>query len=119
VTRHSIVRSLLLAGWKGTATSKGDADVTMIDGRKVGHQGRTAAPRAEVILSGDTQKEAHPGGHRGLVVEAKVYSAKLPDQDGLRLLRDSAWSGLSRLKHLWLDAGYEGRGRRRPRRRWA
>jgi putative transposase len=41
-----------------------------------------------------------------------VHSAKVPDQDGLRLLLESARTGLSRLKHLWLDAGYEGRGRR-------
>jgi putative transposase len=48
----------------------------------------------------------------GLVLKAKVHSAKVPDQDGLRLLLQSARSALSRLKHLWLDAGYEGRGRR-------
>jgi putative transposase len=47
----------------------------------------------------------------GLVLKAKVHSAKVPDQDGLRLLLESARSGLSRLKHLWLDAGYEGRGK--------
>ena len=33
-------------------------------------------------------------------------------QDGLRLLLASARSGLWRLSQLWLDAGYEGRGRR-------
>ncbi len=49
----------------------------------------------------------------GLLLKAKVHSAKVPDQDGLRLLLESAHTGLSRLKHLWLDAGYEGRGRRR------
>jgi hypothetical protein len=48
----------------------------------------------------------------GLVLKAKVHSAKVPDQDGLRLLLESARGGLSRLKHLWLDAGYECRGRR-------
>jgi putative transposase len=48
----------------------------------------------------------------GLVLRAKVHSAKVPDQDGLRLLLQSARSGLSRLSHLWLDAGYEGRGKR-------
>jgi len=48
----------------------------------------------------------------GLVLKAKVHSAKVPDQDGLRLLLESARSGLPGLKHLWLDAGYEGRGRR-------
>jgi putative transposase len=30
----------------------------------------------------------------------------------LRLLLEPAQSGISRLKHLWLDAGYEGRGKR-------
>ena len=47
-----------------------------------------------------------------LVLKAKVHSAKVPDQDGLRLLLESARSRLSRLKHLWVDAGYQGRGRR-------
>ena len=48
----------------------------------------------------------------GLVLKAKVHSAKVPDQDGLRLLLESARVKLSRLKHLWVDAGYQGRGRR-------
>ena len=48
----------------------------------------------------------------GLLLKVKVHSAKVPDQDGLRLLLQSARAALSRLKHLWLDAGYEGRGRR-------
>jgi putative transposase len=47
-----------------------------------------------------------------LVLKAKVHSAKVSEQDGLRLLLQSARSGLSRLKHLWVDAGYEGRGKR-------
>jgi hypothetical protein len=38
-----------------------------------------------------------------------MLSAKVPDQDGLRLLPESARTELSRLSHLWLDAGYEGR----------
>jgi putative transposase len=48
----------------------------------------------------------------GLVLKAKVHSAKVPDQDGLRVLLESARARLSRLKHLWVDAGYQGRGRR-------
>ena len=48
----------------------------------------------------------------GLVIKVKVHSAKVPDQDGLRLLLESARTELSRLKHLWLDAGYEGGGKR-------
>jgi putative transposase len=48
----------------------------------------------------------------GLLLKAKVHSAKLPDQDGLRLLLESARMGLSRLSHLWVDAGYQGSGKR-------
>ena len=48
----------------------------------------------------------------GLVLKAKVHSAKVPDQDGLRLLLESARAGLSRLKHLWVEAGYQGRGKK-------
>jgi putative transposase len=56
----------------------------------------------------------------GWVLTAKVHSARVPDADGIRLLLESARVGLSRLKHLWVDAGYEGRGTLGgPRRRWA
>jgi putative transposase len=48
----------------------------------------------------------------GLVLKAKVHNAKVPDEDGIRLLLESARERLSRLSHLWVDAGYQGRGRR-------
>ncbi len=48
----------------------------------------------------------------GLVLKAKVHSAKVPDQDGLKVLLESARAEVLRLSHLWLDAGYEGRGKR-------
>jgi putative transposase len=48
----------------------------------------------------------------GLVLKVKVHSAKIPEQDGLKMLLESAGAGASHLKHLWLDAGYEGRGKR-------
>jgi putative transposase len=47
----------------------------------------------------------------GLVVKAKVHSAKIPDQDGIRLLLESAQAEVPRLSHLWVDAGYRGRGK--------
>ena len=47
-----------------------------------------------------------------MVLKAKVHSANVPDQDGLRLLLESARARLLRLKHLWVDAGYQGRARR-------
>jgi putative transposase len=89
--------------------------------------GRNAQPSAGIV---DSQSAKLPGlvANRGdttaerrsaagsvifwLVLKAKVHSAKVPDQDGLKLLLDSARTAVSGLKHLWLDAGYEGRGRR-------
>jgi putative transposase len=49
----------------------------------------------------------------GLVLEARIHSAKVPDEDGIKLLLDPAHGRLPRrLSHLWVDAGYQGRGRR-------
>jgi len=47
----------------------------------------------------------------GLVLRVKVHSAKLPDQDGIKLLLKAARQCLPRLSHLWVDAGYQGRGK--------
>ena len=48
----------------------------------------------------------------GFVLQARVHSAKVPDADGIRLLLDSSRDRLRCLLHLWVDAGYRGRGRR-------
>ena len=48
----------------------------------------------------------------GLVLKAKVHSAKVPDQDGIKLLLKGVRNHLPpRLSHLWVDAGYQGRGK--------
>ena len=47
----------------------------------------------------------------GLVLNAKVHSAKVPDQDGIRLVLEPIHDRLPRLAHLWMDAGYRGRGK--------
>src|SRR3712207_1327262 len=94
--------------------------------------GRSPQPSAEIVDSqlaktsgvGGEQR-GYDGGKKvrgrkrhllvdteGLILKAKVHSAKVPDQDGLRLLLEAARTKLSRLKHLWVDAGYQGRGRR-------
>src|SRR5215207_5966590 len=72
------------------------------------HRGGWRTERLRRRQEAQGQKAAPPtGGHReGLVLKAKVHSAKVPNQDGLRLLLlESARTGLSRLKHLWLEAG--------------
>ena len=48
----------------------------------------------------------------GLVLEARVHSARVPDQDGIRLLLEPVRARFARLSHLWVDAGYQGRGKR-------
>ena len=42
----------------------------------------------------------------------RVHSAKVPDQDGIKLLLlKAAREFLARLSQLWVDAGYQGRGK--------
>jgi transposase len=46
----------------------------------------------------------------GLVLGARVHSAKVLDQDGIRLLLEPILARFGRLSHLWVDAGYQGSG---------
>ena len=49
----------------------------------------------------------------GLVLKAKIHSARVPDEDGIRLLMGQVHDDRPRrLSHLWVEAGYQGRGRR-------
>jgi putative transposase len=48
----------------------------------------------------------------GLLIEARVHSARVSDADGIRLLLEPTRGRFPRLSHLWVDAGYQGRGRK-------
>jgi putative transposase len=49
----------------------------------------------------------------GLVLQARVHSARVPDADGIRMLLSPVRGRFPRLSHLlWVDAGYQGRGAR-------
>ncbi len=45
----------------------------------------------------------------GLLLKVKVHSAKVFDRDGIKLLLGDAKELFARMKHLWLDAGYNGK----------
>jgi putative transposase len=44
----------------------------------------------------------------GFVLKAKVHSAKVLDQEGLKPLLERAEEQFLRLQHLWLDSAYRG-----------
>ena len=44
----------------------------------------------------------------GFVLKAKIHSAKVLDQVGIKMLLRRADEQFPRLSHLWLDAGYRG-----------
>src|ERR687896_1123768 len=44
----------------------------------------------------------------GFVLRAKVHSAKVLDQEGLKSLLERAGEQFLRLQHLWFDSAYRG-----------
>jgi putative transposase len=73
---------------------------TGVGGKERGYDGAKKVKGRKRHLLVDTQ---------GLVLEARVHSAKVVDRDGIKLLLGSSVPDrLPRLSHLWLDAGYTG-----------
>jgi putative transposase len=76
---------------------------TGVGGEQRGYDGAKKVKGRKRHLLVDTQ---------GLVLEARVHSAKVVDRDGIKLLLGPSLSDrLPRLSHLWLDAGYTGQDR--------
>jgi putative transposase len=48
---------------------------------------------------------------QGLVLKARVHSAKVQDREGIKVLLEPSRDRLLSLSHLWLDAGYTGEGK--------
>jgi hypothetical protein len=72
---------------------------TGVEGEQRGYDGGKKVKGRKRHLLVDTQ---------GLVLKAKVHSAKVMDWDGIKMLLERAEVEFPRLKHLWLDSGYRG-----------
>ncbi|HEX2742257.1 MAG TPA: IS5 family transposase [Rubrobacter sp.] len=48
---------------------------------------------------------------QGLVLKAKVHAANVFDRDGIKPLLERVRERFQRLSHLWLDGGYNGKGK--------
>src|SRR5215216_283610 len=75
---------------------------TGVGGEERGYDGGKKVKGRKRHLLVDTQ---------GLVLKAKVQSAKVMDRDGVEPLLQCTEDRFPRLKHLWLDAGYKGKAK--------
>ena len=75
---------------------------TGVGGEQRGYDGGKKVKGRKRHLLVDTQ---------GLVLRAKVHSARIQDREGIKILLELAPDHLPRLSHLWMDAGYTGQGK--------
>jgi putative transposase len=75
---------------------------TGVGGEQRGYDGGKKVKGRKRHLLVDTQ---------GLLLKAKVHSAKVMDYEGIKTLLRGADRAFPRLRHLWLDAGYRGEGK--------
>ena len=75
---------------------------TGVGGEERGYDGGKKVKGRKRHLLVDTQ---------GLLLKAKVHSAKVMDYEGIKTLLRGADRAFPLLRHLWVDAGYRGEGK--------
>src|SRR3954447_25966022 len=75
---------------------------TGVGGEERGYDGGKQIKGRKRHLLVDTQ---------GFLLEVKVHAADIFDRDGIKVLLERAKELFPRMRHLWLDAGYNGEGR--------
>ena len=104
---HHDARALAEAARQRPASQRGHARFVVRKDDRERRWGAGLRRRKE-----DTGQEAPPASrYRRFCAKGQSASPKIPDQDGLRLLLEPAKTRGPRLSHLWLDAGYRGRGK--------
>jgi putative transposase len=48
---------------------------------------------------------------QGFLLKVKVHSANIMDRDGIKLLLDGLSEHFPKLRHVWVDSGYNGKGK--------
>ncbi len=73
---------------------------TAVGGEERGYDGGKKVKGRKRHILVDTEE--------GFVLKAKIHSAKVLDQVGIKMLLQGADGQFPRLSHLWVDAGYRG-----------
>ena len=108
-SEHRTAQAPAFAAWQGPKPQRRDSGLPIRQDDRSGRKAKRLRRGGKKVRG---RKRHLLVDTEGLVLGAKVHSAKVHDEDGIKLLLESARIELSHLKHLWVDAGYRGRGRK-------